>query len=574
MNIINKQQINNFTNSNIVSYLSDEQLKKIDSIQLNNLVSFFLEEFQSNQHVINSIRTIKENLFIKLHRAPLLPELEKKISQLLFKTLVLFNDQPTTLNSNLKNKENEKNKKLAPYKKLFSMHTLAFNPKGKISHALLIDRSKRCIGSFNEVFAAFSITTGQRVVCRSLKFCHIKNPVVISQWRAENALHHYFQAHIKGIIKLHQVIDMPSEIVLSKFGTILPLCKGTLSNFIDNQKLTEYQLIDLAIQLTKVLSQLHCLKHEDGKGKGFIHADLKPDNILYALKDKRIKIKLADFGFSQKIGENTRLGGTLTYQPPETFKIGNIKGVENDAWSLGLILLQLKYGNLHASVDLTVLQQKIKDTIEYLYLSYGGCLDLIYTKANYKQILANYLEKHKKITLVEAEQVIIRWTELGLLNANHYLNALPLRYSIENQFRWHLGQKENFSASSCLSLPTEQAVNYYQSLARQKDQELACDQLIRWHEENNFVNLLAPYNPSALSASLKKFIKDQIHNFYVEHYLKHLYASEFDSIINTINSNKQNPIDSIILGLLNIDPVIRLTPVQAYNYLVKLYKNI
>ncbi|KAF0972544.1 hypothetical protein FDP41_009149 [Naegleria fowleri] len=49
--------------------------------------------------------------------------------------------------------------------------------------------------------------------------------------------------------------------------------------------------------------------------KGYVHSDIKPQNILISHEG----VRLADFGFSVKQGQAI-LGGTLRYLPPSTMK--------------------------------------------------------------------------------------------------------------------------------------------------------------------------------------------------------------------------------------------------------------
>ena len=60
--------------------------------------------------------------------------------------------------------------------------------------------------------------------------------------------------------------------------------------------------------------------------KGICHRDIKPDNILYDRKNK--KIKVIDFGISRNINdrgnkkEMLTITGTLYYRAPEMFSGG------------------------------------------------------------------------------------------------------------------------------------------------------------------------------------------------------------------------------------------------------------
>lgn len=77
---------------------------------------------------------------------------------------------------------------------------------------------------------------------------------------------------------------------------------------------------------------------------------LKPGNILLSIQSPCCHVKLADFGLSKKITENTLLKtfcGSLAYLAPEVFS-NNKKCMQSyinytnkvDSWSFGVILYE------------------------------------------------------------------------------------------------------------------------------------------------------------------------------------------------------------------------------------------
>ena len=66
---------------------------------------------------------------------------------------------------------------------------------------------------------------------------------------------------------------------------------------------------------------------------------MKPENLLMASKDEQAQVKLADFGLSTVVANDSMLKtscGTLTYCAPEILK-GEKYGKPVDMWSIGVI---------------------------------------------------------------------------------------------------------------------------------------------------------------------------------------------------------------------------------------------
>jgi serine/threonine protein kinase len=100
---------------------------------------------------------------------------------------------------------------------------------------------------------------------------------------------------------------------------------------------------------------------------GFVHGDIKPDNIHLTGEGKAI---LIDLGFAHRPGENDsilRQGyilGTVDYLAPELCGSGPVDGSENDLFSLGVTLFEMLSGQLpfpRGSIEQTLRRHQADD---------------------------------------------------------------------------------------------------------------------------------------------------------------------------------------------------------------------
>lgn len=128
---------------------------------------------------------------------------------------------------------------------------------------------------------------------------------------------------------------------------------GSLEKWLtDNQGKaeSEEEAIKIILQILTGLENLH--------EKGFVHRDLKPDNILIM----NGKFCLADFGVSREIKENSkasRTTGTPEYIPPEGFASKPSVTPETDIWAIGVILQRLLTGGLSFPQEMPALMLSI-----------------------------------------------------------------------------------------------------------------------------------------------------------------------------------------------------------------------
>ena len=126
----------------------------------------------------------------------------------------------------------------------------------------------------------------------------------------------------------------------------------SLSEFYEGNNLSQFKFasnnIDdlywIIVQICYGLHELH--------GRGIIHKDLKPENIMYRVEEGRIKVKILDFGFTKIDLEKSQqhISGTLPYIAPEIFR-GKKTTPESDVYSLGVTLYKIVTGSLPYSLE-------------------------------------------------------------------------------------------------------------------------------------------------------------------------------------------------------------------------------
>lgn len=110
------------------------------------------------------------------------------------------------------------------------------------------------------------------------------------------------------------------------------------------------QAVEITLQILNGLENLH--------EKGFVHRDLKPDNLLIM----NSKLCLADFGVSREVkthSKATGTAGTIEYMPPEAFEKNPPVTPQTDIWAVGVILQRLLTGKLAFPYEMPALMLAI-----------------------------------------------------------------------------------------------------------------------------------------------------------------------------------------------------------------------
>ncbi|XP_050535337.1 serine/threonine-protein kinase Chk2-like isoform X2 [Daktulosphaira vitifoliae] len=227
-------------------------------------------------------------------------------------------------------------------------------------------------GTFGEVRLAFGKKTSE---CFALKKIKRESYMAFREHTILSSLSH------PNIVKMDNFIDANDAIYICleymPGGSLQDLLKQ-----VNTLKETETKII--LYQVARAVQYLH--------NRSIAHRDLKPGNILLSLCNPYCQVKLADFGLSKIVTENTYLKtfcGSLAYLAPEVFV--NYKRFSNrlyaytnkvDSWSFGIILYECLAGykpfsgnNLDAKIqkgsyDLSVLNVSngVKDLVKKLIM--------------------------------------------------------------------------------------------------------------------------------------------------------------------------------------------------------------
>lgn len=137
--------------------------------------------------------------------------------------------------------------------------------------------------------------------------------------------------HHPNIIRCFGFSIIPPRIL-----TIYELCPTTLSDYIYEHALSETMLILMFEEVCLGVMHIHV--------KGFVHRDIKSDNVLL---DKGLVCKIIDFGEARKrVKAPQTVAGTPNYIAPELIKEGvaHVPYTEkSDIFSLGVVLWEMAH---------------------------------------------------------------------------------------------------------------------------------------------------------------------------------------------------------------------------------------
>jgi len=190
-------------------------------------------------------------------------------------------------------------------------------------------------GAFGQVWVGRDLNTGRRV---AIKF-YLHRGGIDWQLLAREVKHLVQLSADRNIV---QVLDVGWD-ANPPYYVMEYLAQGSLEDLLRARgRLPVGQCIELFRGICVGLNYSH--------GKGVLHCDLKPANVLL---DEEYRPRLADFGQSRMSHEQTPALGTLFYMAPEQANLESSPDVRWDVYALGAILYRMLTGNApHRSSEL------------------------------------------------------------------------------------------------------------------------------------------------------------------------------------------------------------------------------
>jgi len=135
-------------------------------------------------------------------------------------------------------------------------------------------------------------------------------------------------------LKLYEVFEEEDY-----FFLVMELVDGkeVFQRIVERGAYSERDAANIIVQILKAVEYLH--------SKGIAHRDLKPENLLSSVIGDQEIIKIVDFGFSKRFGEEKLVTsvGTPGYVAPEVLTSESYD-MSVDMWSIGVIIYILLCG--------------------------------------------------------------------------------------------------------------------------------------------------------------------------------------------------------------------------------------
>lgn len=220
-----------------------------------------------------------------------------------------------------------------------------------------------------------------------------KSPLGTGGWSVVYPAKAHHIGHIHRTESVAIKTSTHTELLLKEYDTLKKLYPSLYFDFFVDNKTTylvmprfqgkplDHALLATQSQQNRLLIAIDLLKqlmyiHE----QGFIHADLKPQNILFDAKNNHIRI--IDFGCAQKIGPTSFLKYTtidtalFAFEHPPEYHIGAAAHPAQDIYSLSIVLAEIFGANRN-----TLIQQRLNQTYQHIDPDLAGLIQSVFSKS-------------------------------------------------------------------------------------------------------------------------------------------------------------------------------------------------
>jgi serine/threonine protein kinase len=197
-------------------------------------------------------------------------------------------------------------------------------------------------GSFGEVYLTKIIKLNKYVASKIEDKKNIKkNSKILDEYKIYKILE--LKGLQEGIPKIYSYYETPKFNVL-----VMELLGDNLDTLFTkyNRKFNLCTILKLSVDLIKLIEQIH--------NCGFVHRDIKPNNFMFGINDKKSNLYILDFGLSKKYCKNKKhieyktnksLVGTARYTSINVH-LGIEPSRRDDLESIGYMLVYFMKGSL------------------------------------------------------------------------------------------------------------------------------------------------------------------------------------------------------------------------------------
>ena len=188
-------------------------------------------------------------------------------------------------------------------------------------------------GGFATVYRCIHIDSGKSYALKTLNKASRGN----SLSKIRNEIDVMNRLYAKGVTRFPQLVDFFEDD--HNFHIVQQLCNGgTLG---DNTPFDEHRVSIIIDNVLKGIQEIHAA--------GFIHKDIKHDNILFQNENDIRDLKICDFGLSIPCDETeelryiNKIRGTPWFLAPECSF--SLVGFKSDIWSVGIMTYMMLSGS-------------------------------------------------------------------------------------------------------------------------------------------------------------------------------------------------------------------------------------